>query len=101
MCVCAYVCTLPGPGAVRRDGGADRHRPVGERRVPMATAVVQEEADPDPALVPGGDVEGQGGLRVEPHRSPTQREASSSLSSLLLITAAIITPTVPYSIQSA
>ena len=64
----------PGPGAVRCDGGADRRRQVGERRVAVATAVGQEEADLDPALVSGGDVEGQAGPRIAPHRSPTHRE---------------------------
>ena len=52
----------------------------------MATAVAQEEADLDPPLVSGRDVEGQAGPRVEPHRGPTQREASG----LLIIAAVII-----------
>ena len=38
----------------------------------MATAVAQEEADLDPPLVSGGDVEGQAGPRVEPHPGSTK-----------------------------
>lgn len=69
------AASSPDPAAVGRDADAGRRRLVRDRPVAVATAVLEDHAHLDGALIVGaGNVEGQAGARVTPDGRSVQAE---------------------------